>query len=136
MKDEDKQALLFEYQAAQDSAQHHDSLLWNITGIIWGAELVLLGFIIQSIESFRSKPVVLISSFLAIVLIIFLFVTFLYLRNIRNFKYARCKEIEVILGLKQHRLLPHPKFIGTIMFYSVLLIFIVTWVIVIITYLI
>ena len=36
----DNQSLLVEYQAAQDSAQHHDSLVWTTTGIIWGAGLV------------------------------------------------------------------------------------------------
>ncbi len=91
MIDKKRQYLLTEYESAQDSAQHHDSLLWNIIGIIWGAQLVLLGFIIHSIESILSKPIVISSSVLAIVLLLYLFFTFLSLRNIRNFKYSRCK---------------------------------------------
>ncbi len=43
------QILLVEYQTAQDSAEHHDALLWNVTAIIWGANLVLIGFVLQSI---------------------------------------------------------------------------------------
>ncbi len=135
MIDKKRQYLLTEYESAQDSAQHHDSLLWNIIGIIWGAQLVLLGLIIHSIESILSKPIVISSSVLAIVLLLYLFFTFLSLRNIRNFKYSRCKEIELELGLKQHSSLNHPRLLGTIAFFCVMLFFVGTWTIVIFSYL-
>ena len=32
-----------EYKATQDSAQHHDNLLWYVSSIVWGGNLVLLG---------------------------------------------------------------------------------------------
>ena len=40
--EKDKEVLLVEYQAAQESAQHHDNLVWTVTALIWGGMLVLL----------------------------------------------------------------------------------------------
>ena len=42
---EEREVLLVEYQAAQSSAQHHDQLVWTVTSIVWGSNLVLLGVI-------------------------------------------------------------------------------------------
>jgi len=40
----DKEVLLVEYQAAQESAQHHDNLIWTVTALIWGGMFVLFWF--------------------------------------------------------------------------------------------
>ena len=47
---ESEQALLVEYEKAQDSAQHHDGIVWSVISMTWAAEMVLLGFVVSSIE--------------------------------------------------------------------------------------
>jgi hypothetical protein len=46
----DLQALLVEYDKAQDSAQHHDSLVWTSVSFIFGGMLVLLRFVLNSLD--------------------------------------------------------------------------------------
>jgi uncharacterized membrane protein len=126
--DEEKtRALLVEYTATQNSAQHHDSLVWTTTGMVWGAELVLLGFVIQNINS-SEKAIVIVACILALVLLSYLWVSFISFRKIRNQKYERCKAIEDMFGLTQHTSLNHCKGIGLIAFSCVMVVFCATWV--------
>lgn len=46
----DHQALMLEYEKAQDSAEHHDSLGWTSVSFVFGGMLVLLGFALGSME--------------------------------------------------------------------------------------
>jgi len=60
--------LLLEYTQAQESAQYHDSLTWEVTSIIWGASTLLIGFIVEALcnairLSKSSSPVPLFSGF-------------------------------------------------------------------------
>src|SRR5438093_874597 len=48
---ERRQVLLVEYQKAQDSAEHHDSLVWNITSLNWVGSAVLMGFVLNGIDA-------------------------------------------------------------------------------------
>ena len=48
MQNSNRSALLVEYQAAQDSAQHHDNQMWSASSVIWGGNLVLLGLVFSS----------------------------------------------------------------------------------------
>lgn len=41
---EQREALLVEYQKTQDSAQHHDVLVWSITSLNWIGSALLMGF--------------------------------------------------------------------------------------------
>ncbi len=94
-----------EYQQAQDSAQHHDNLVWTTTSIIWAGNLVLLGLILGLIvkdnnvdttsQVFSSlRPLFIILGALGILLSLFVWSMQLQFGKIRNFKYKRCKEIE------------------------------------------
>jgi len=121
-------ALLVEYSAAQNSAQHHDSLVWTTIGLIWSAELVLLGFVIQTINNSQITSVIIMACVLALVLLFFLLITYFSFRNIRTQKYRRCKEIEKILNLKQHTTLKQQEKVGLITFSIVMISFITTWV--------
>ena len=47
---ERREVLLGEYQMAQDSAQHHDILVWNITSLNWIGSAVLMGFVLSGID--------------------------------------------------------------------------------------
>jgi len=97
------QALLVEYQAAQASAEHHDNLIWTATNVIWGASLILLGFILQSVTNNGPRPLIIVLCILGLFLNIFVWISALQYNSVKNQKYRRCKEIEERLGLRQHR---------------------------------
>lgn len=128
----DKEALLVEYQAAQDSAQHHDSLVWTTTGIIWGASLVLLGFVIQNMNDPRLKLSIIAISILTILLLVYLWLIALTFGSVRNQKYARCKEIEKVFHLEQHSKLHYPNQSGRIFYGVIMAAFIVVWVVILV----
>jgi hypothetical protein len=129
----DIQSLLVEYQAAQDSAQHHDNQVWTTTGIIWGAELVLIGFVVQSAGDPQLKLPVVAVCILAILMLIYLWVMALQLNSVKNQKYLRCKEIESLLNLEQHSRLRYAKRSGRIFYGLVMIIFIAAWILILIT---
>jgi hypothetical protein len=96
--------LLVEYQAAQSSAQHHDSMLWTATYIFWGAILVLLGFGVTAVEKATQRWVVQSICVLGVVLTWAVESFARDFRSIKNQKYARCKAIEERLQfMRQHR---------------------------------
>ena len=43
-------ALLQEYSAAQASAQHHDTLVWTVTNVLWALSILLFGFSISVLD--------------------------------------------------------------------------------------
>lgn len=98
----DKEILLVEYQAAQSSAEHHDTLVWTVTSIIWAANLVLLGFMLNSINKIELKGWLLAFSFLGIFLCVNVWIFACQFRKIKNKKYNRCKFIEKKLKMRQH----------------------------------
>ncbi len=100
---------LIEYQAAQDSAQYHDNLIWTTTGIIWGASLVLSGFVMQNINNNALKPYIIAACSLAILQLIFLWTMARQWKSVKNQKYSRCKEIEELFDFKQHSQLKYKK---------------------------
>jgi len=90
------------YQKAQDSAEHHDKLLWTVTSIMWAGNLALLGFILNNMVSLLSshdnhysyKVLLTLCSSLGIILMICV-KKFAYQFNaIKNEKYEICKQLE------------------------------------------
>jgi hypothetical protein len=124
------QALLVEYQAAQDSAQHHDSLTWSGTGVIWGSSLILLGFILSSLTQPGLLPLIVILSLLGLALNVYAWIAALRANSVKRQKYARCKEIEQIFDLHQHRDLPFTPRIETFLYGLVMLFFFAAWIMV------
>lgn len=45
--DSDENKFLTEYMKAQDSAEHHDTLIWTATGVTCAANIALLIFVIR-----------------------------------------------------------------------------------------
>ncbi len=45
-REERIQILLAEYKAAQNSAQHHDTLVWTVTSIFWAANILLIRVVV------------------------------------------------------------------------------------------
>jgi hypothetical protein len=94
--------LLVEYQAAQNSAQHHDTLIWSINSVVWSASLILLGLLLKSSPDRNMIFIVSLISLLGIFLIIKVWIYTSQLAELKRQKYDRCKEIEQRFGFKQH----------------------------------
>ena len=95
--DKIKEFLLVEYQSSQDSAQHHDNLVWTVTSIIWAANLVLFGFVLQTTTAtldLQSQIFVTALCLLGIYLTVFVQILALQFRDIKKSKYKRCNEIK------------------------------------------
>ena len=127
------EALLVEYQTAQDSAQHHDNLVWTTTGIIWGSSLILLGFVISSLSTPSLKLVITASSILGLLLCIYVWLAALQFASVRNQKYSGCKDIEQILNLQQHLRLGYRARSQRVFYAITMLAFIATWIAVLFT---
>jgi hypothetical protein len=96
--------LSIEYQKAQDSAQHHDTLAWSSFGVCIAVNLALLGFVkdfLQHRELLSLLCVFAIALTIATLKIMFMF------NDIKRQKYARCKELEPLLGFRQHSYLQY-----------------------------
>jgi hypothetical protein len=51
-----QEKLLHEYDQALQIAQHSDTIIYGVTAIVWGANTLLLGFILEVPCEFKSKP--------------------------------------------------------------------------------
>jgi hypothetical protein len=72
---------------------------------MWGATLLLMGFILQAVTQAALWPLLTVLSVLGIALTVCVWVFALQFNRVKRHKYARCKEIEKALGLQQHRTL-------------------------------
>lgn len=127
--------LLVEYQAAQDSAQHHDTLIWLINSVIWSASLILLGLLLKSSPDRSMILIVSIVSLLGIFLVIKVWIYTFQLAELKRKKYERCKEIEKRLGFTQHTSVVWKSGMQRVLYSIVMILFIVIWLIVAWTYL-
>ncbi len=130
---ENNELLAIEYQKAQDSAEHHDNLLWTVTSIIWAGNLVLLGFVLYSIKNNDLQIILTSLSALGILLIVSMFLFAILFRSIRRQKYKRCKELEQILGFKQHKDLKYTNCAQTLLYFFITIIFLIIWITVMVT---
>lgn len=127
--------LLAEYQAAQNSAQHHDTIIWSINSVVWGASLLLLGFLLNRSPDPSMKLIVTLVSILGILLIIKVWTYTFQLAELKRQKYNRCKEIEEKFNLQQHRNVKWKSGRQKFLYSAVMLLFIVIWIVVAWTYL-
>ena len=128
-----KDTLLVEYQAAQDSAQHHDNLLWSVTSVIWGGSLVLMGFTLGGLGDDAVRPVVTILSFLGIALTICVSIFSFQLNAVKRHKYARCRAIEAVLNMQQHTTTRWPVGLQRILYSILMLFFLIAWIAILLT---
>ena len=94
--------LLIEYQKAQDSAEHHDKLVWTVSSIFFAGLTALLGFIVKDYSIIIHEPIILLVSIIALIMIYSLYVFISSLRMFKNVSYKRCRIIERKLGMEQH----------------------------------
>jgi nitrate reductase NapE component len=101
-----REVLLVEYGKAQDSAEHHDGLVWTVQSLNWIGSAVLMGFVLGAAgdpHSVVHKITLLSVATVGVMLSFFVWMWSRQIRAVRNAKYERCKEIERTLGvMAQH----------------------------------
>jgi len=127
-KEPTEQSLLVEYQAAQASAEHHDSLVWSVTNILWAASLVVFSFVLTKLGQPNLKGLLSVLSLIGVLLISYAWFCALQFSFIRNQKYKRCKVIEQKLGLKQHTELDHPVYFQRVLYAVLFMVMVVGWI--------
>jgi hypothetical protein len=125
-------ALLTEYQSAQSSAEHHDRLVWTVTHILWALSIAIFGFILTKMGHSELRILLTSLAFIGIMLLSYSWFCALQFSFIRNQKYKRCKEIEALLGLKQHTDLQHPHYFQRVLYALLFWFIIVAWIVLIV----
>ncbi|WP_145440912.1 hypothetical protein [Gimesia chilikensis] len=97
------QYLLVEYSAAQSSAEHHDKLVWTLTSYSWTASFALYGIATEYLKAEYHKTFKILACIFGVALILAAWHFAKQYREIKNSKYNRCKEIESLLGMRQHQ---------------------------------
>jgi hypothetical protein len=120
--------LLVEYQKAQDSAEHHDRLLWVVVGLLVSAIAALFAIPPGHRQPHDSLWMRLYPPVLGI-LLTFLLSYFVYsFASFRRQKYERCKAIERILGMEQHLKLKSPQPGQRHVVYGLSFLFLLVWI--------
>jgi len=125
----ERDALLVEYQKAQDSAEHHDNIVGSVTSL-WLGSAVLIGFVLTAIGSkgaAHHKTVLILVSVLGILLTLLVTKWVWTASNVKSQKYARCKEIESALGMEQHTRLGPGRWFEPPAFYGLMAVFVAIW---------
>jgi hypothetical protein len=117
------------YELAQQSAEHHDTLVWEATYIVWGSTTLLLGFVLEAID--QQPFLCLITALLSIFMTLMVQRLALSFRKVRNRKYAICQEIEGALAFKwkQHQEMntAYPKGTQTRWYIATTVVFVLIW---------
>lgn len=118
---------LLEYEMAQSSAEHHDNLVWSVSTLTWGVSSVLLGFVLNNISKNSLGITVLLFCLIGIFLILCSWSFARQFRDLRNQKYNRCKQLELELGINQHRMIKYKNGSQTTMYSIIMILFLITW---------
>ena len=100
----DREILLVEYQKAQDSAEHHDNLVGAVTSL-WLGSAIFIGFVLSGLASSDAAQFKVVLYFviaLGMLLTVLVGTWADRATKLKKLKYNRCKEIEGVLGMKQH----------------------------------
>jgi hypothetical protein len=82
------------YERSEENAYHDDILMWEVTSITWGANTLLLGFILEALDKPEARPLIMVVSVVGIILTIFV-ARFFYLGKIgQRIAYGICQDIE------------------------------------------
>ena len=125
-------ASLVEYQKAQDSAEHHDTLVWNITSLNWVGSALLMGFVLNGLSTAQclsQKIALIVVSLVGIVLASLIWRWVYQMRGLKVAKYDRCKELEKYLGMKQHSDLSYKPGSMTVTYGILMSLFLFAWLI-------
>lgn len=118
---------LTEYQKAQDSAQHHDSIIWTATGVVWVGNIALFAFVFSIMQNLKSSTFLIILSALGILMTLsMLFLSLIRMKTLKQ-KYDRCIKLEECYGFEQNKNLKYRAGLQKISHIITTLAFIVAW---------
>ena len=91
----DRTALLIaEYEFARDNRSNADATAWEMTAIVWGAQTLLLGFVLEAISNRDAQPLITGVGVLGLLLSVFNYIA-MYARNkVCNTMIQICLRIE------------------------------------------
>ena len=89
------------YERAQDAAFHSDEVMWQITAIIWGANTVLLGFVLDAMHT-RSVLALIVSSVVGMVLTAFVARVCAVAKVAKSVGFEICRTIEKHSDFPEH----------------------------------
>jgi len=95
--------MLAEYERAQDAAHHTDTVIHEITAIVWGANTLLLGFILEVNCDSGNQKLVLAATVLGFLMSAYVPWIVYWTKKGQRIAYAICRAIEDELPLA-HRL--------------------------------
>lgn len=91
--------LLAEYERAQDVAQHADSITYEVASIVWGANTLLLGFILEVPCDADRQPIVILAAIIGILITCFVPIVVHLVKIGQLIAFDICREIEGIADL-------------------------------------
>ena len=101
-KDHRTEKALAAYQVAHENAHHADTIIWEAAAIIWSANALLMGFVIEAVSSAKLRVHVLIAviSILGIGMTVFLLKSFRRFKENQRISWVICQRIEQELGME------------------------------------
>jgi hypothetical protein len=82
------------YECAQGTAQHSDLVTWEVTSIMWGANTLLLGFILEAISNRQAQPLILVISVVGFALTLYVSRVWTLCKIGNRIGFATCRRIE------------------------------------------
>lgn len=129
--------MLAEYHVAQSVGHHTDTIIHEVTAIVWGADTLLLGFILEAGSQSRRKWLIIGSAAVGILMTVYVPIVLHLTKISQRIAYRTCRQIEKALHLP-HRLntkidKKYPKWRpGTVMVWLLTIVFLGLWAYVII----
>lgn len=127
--------LLAAYHVAHENAHHHDVIIWEAAAIIWSANALLMGFVLEAVSSpeLRVHVLIAVSSILGVGMTAFLLLSFPRMKRNQQISWEVCQNIEKKLGLEFkvhteiHKDYTKTKIRMRPLYYILSLLFIIAW---------
>src|SRR5690349_10357106 len=97
--DHNVEKALAEYQQAQDVGHHTDTVIHEITAIVWGASTLLLGFVLEVDCASGNQWLVIVASIIGFVMSAYVTLVMRWTKRSQRVAYKVCREIEDELPL-------------------------------------
>lgn len=101
--DQEIQFMIAEYEFARDNRNHGDATEWEMTAIVWGAQTLLLGFVLEAISNRDVQPLIVLVGVLGLVLCRFNYVVVRTRNMVCNLMNGICRDIENSTPLMRHK---------------------------------
>ncbi len=98
--------LIAEYRTSKASAETHLSLIWQATNIMWAANMVLIGFVVNALDKPATQRLVPAIAIFAILILLGSTQFTSYYRAVALHEYTRCNELEGKLGMIRTSIIP------------------------------